>query len=242
MNNVPPIEIRRYLANYFKSTKYNFVSEREFFLCYAFDVYRRGWQYITRAGAADVGATYFPHRIRNDALDKSTNKWEIVDDNQRLLWSWGEYIVRLIDEYKIERSPEKVAERIIKIHEAMKETKCPKWFNIGVLEGDDLFKDVVQQTVVKTAKKARLPLLRMREDPEAVEWIEAIIGMAFDIIGLPILSGEKLVRLFVKRVAPDFIGKVEVSIEDNRRRVINLFHKGAFGYPGLVIGSSNLSA
>jgi len=115
LNRVPPIKVRQYLTNYFERTKYKFSSEQEFFLCYAFDVYRRGWQYMSRVSATDVGATYFPHKIRNDALEKSTNQWRVLRQKQKILWSWGDYIVSLLEEYKIARSPERVAEQIVKI-------------------------------------------------------------------------------------------------------------------------------
>ncbi|MBN1873022.1 MAG: hypothetical protein JXA33_02250 [Anaerolineae bacterium] len=239
LERVPFIKAPRYLSSYFQKTKYKFDSQNEFLLCYAFDVYRRGWQYMSRVSAADIGATYFPHEIRDDALEASTNKWEILRGNQKMLWSWGDYIVYLLDEYKIERSPQRVAERIIKIQEAMKQTNCPKWFNIGTFEYDDSFKELIQQTLDKTARKAKLPVLRMREDPQAVELITAIIEIAFDFVVSPLLSIGKGMRVIIKTISPDLVGRLEMNVENQSRNAIRMFHKGAFGYPGLMLGGGN---
>ena len=116
---------------------------------------------------------------------------------------------------------------------------CPKWFNVGILEDENAFKDLVQQTIDKTVKKAKLPILRIREDPQAVELVETIIGIVFDFVAGKIPSVMKCVHVIVKTVNPDAVGKLEMSIEDSRRKVINLFYKGTFGYHGLVVGSGS---
>jgi len=112
-------------------------------------------------------------------------------------------------------------------------------FNVGMLEDENAFKGLVQQTIDKTVKKAKLPILRIREDPQAVELVETIIGIVFDFVAGKIPSVIKCVRVIVKTVNPDAIGKLEMRTEDSRRKIINLFYKGTFGYPGLVVGSGN---
>lgn len=246
MIRVPTIEAHRYLLDYLRTTSYKFRSEKEFFLCYAFDVYRRGWQYMGRVNAADIRATYFPHKLRNSALENSTGKWRIFHQNQKALWSWGDYIVTLIEEYKLERSPQRIAERIIKIQEAMQETKCPKWFNIGTFVDDDPFRVTVQEKINRTIKKAKLPMLRIAEDPQAIELVKTIIEIAFNLVPGPISSIPKGFHVIIKTLDPKAVGtlgvnlnKLEMSLEEDKRKIVNLFYKGTvYGYPGLVVGNS----
>ena len=130
---------RRYLEELMKYVKpelATFSSLDEFLMCYAFDVYRRGWQYMeavrVSGEAVGVEATYFPHKLRNDALCVATNKWTEVSDCQEILWSWGGYIVQLLDEpgYEREQEPERVVDHVLAIRDAIKKNResiPPRW-------------------------------------------------------------------------------------------------------------------
>lgn len=241
---VPAVKLPKYL----EEERNTFNSTDEFLLCYAFDVYRRGWQYLSRVSAADVGATYIPHELRNDALEVATDAWRPLHLSQDLLWSWGGYIVELLDEpeYGHERSPERIAERVLAIREAMDEVGCPRWHHVHVVEEDGAFRPQsplkgFHQLIEETAHKAGLPFLRERKDRAADRIIGAGIEAIPDIVelikGVPpvslIFSGSKFILAILKRVDPDAVGR----FESQKRRAMNFFSKGRFGYRGLFPSS-----
>ncbi len=241
---VPAVKLPEYLED----ERSAFNSTDEFLLCYAFDVYRRGWQYLSTVSAADIGATYIPHELRNDALEVATDAWRTLHLSQDLLWSWGRYIVELLDEpeYEHERSPERIAERILAIREAMDDVGCPKWHHVHIIEEDGSFRPQsplkgFHQLIEETAHKAGLPLLREHKDRAAdqiirtgLETIPDIVELSKDVPPVSIIfSGSKFILAILKRVRPDAVGR----LESQKRRAVGFFLKGRFGYRGLLPSS-----
>lgn len=232
---VPASKIPKYLEEEIRT----FSSTDEFLLCYSFDVYRRGWQYLGRVSAADVQATYFPHELRNNALDVGTDAWRTLHLNEELLWSWGGYIVELLDEpeYENQRSPERIADYVLAIREAMNKIGCPKWLDVAIVEEDGSLRspEVIKgfsKLIEETAHIAGLPLLRMRKHSDrTIDLVTTGIEFFSHVSdSLPIIfSGLRFLLAVLKRVNPDAVGK----IENKRRKAINLFFKGKFGYRGL---------
>jgi hypothetical protein len=211
--------------NYLHIELSRFSSLEDFLLCYLFDNYRRGWQYIEGVKAAGdaegIEAVYFPHALRNHALNSSTANWQDIQLKQNQLWSWGGYIVELLNEpeYEQERSPEKVVEYILAIHEAMDKTGCPRWDYEDIFDRNGKIKNKkylkkLHTYVEETANRAKLPLLRLQES-------EATLI-------------EKLAHLAVRFVSPALV--IDPKSEMRLRRLArNIpFYKGNFGYRGLL--------
>ena len=84
------------------------------------------------------------------------------------MWSWGHYLSCVIADpaYTAEKNPERIADRIDKIREAMTATGCPKWLDVELLIGrhgevtDRFFRERMREWVVLTAEKAGLPVLK----------------------------------------------------------------------------------
>lgn len=80
----------------YRAVASRFKSVTDFLLCYAYDVFRRGWQY--QAACAAAGATYVPHGIRDAALSVNSASWCRLAEESRSYWSWGDYLLNCLDE------------------------------------------------------------------------------------------------------------------------------------------------
>jgi hypothetical protein len=212
---------------YIQTELNRFNSIEDFLLCYLFDTYRRGWQYIEgvriASEAAGIKAIYFPHALRNHALHLATDNWQTIQIHQNRLWSWGGYIVELINEpeYEQERSPEKVIHYLLAISEAVEKTGCPKWDYETLFDKNGNVKNKkylkkLHNYIAETADSARLPLLRIQDTILETTLIE------------------KLAHLAIRFVSPRLV--IDAKSEMDLRRLTNSlpFYKGTFGYRGLL--------
>lgn len=157
---------------------------------------------MSKVGVIEAG--YFPHEIRNYAFDVSTKEWSEQHRTPTPLCDWGEYIVSLINDYEGERSPGKVAERVIKIHEAMEKTKCPKRLSMGPLKDKEQRKELTKPKFYETAREDGLRLVRIKPDPKAIGLIKEIMNIA----GGPVFSGIKIALLAMQAIEPNRVGKI----------------------------------
>jgi hypothetical protein len=233
------IDPPQYLAEYINQARDKFDSHREFFVCYAFDVYRRGWQYMRSVSECDARATYFPHLLRNDALESGTSGWQQLHQCQQLLWSWGEYIVQLIEEPAYENllTPEKVAEYVHRIREILRPSRddnryCPRWFEVATvneidriefLEDTETLRDCIEQT----ALEAGLPLLETIRRKNGLSKKRNFVDEA-------VLRGVPLVYSDMKSL------DIPLSRISAGRTSANLCWKGMFAHRGLIPKTSLL--
>ncbi len=154
-----------------------FASVDDFALCYAFDVYRRGWQYLQSVGLANPNAAYFPHALRYSALKNGNAVWDMLESAREVYWSWGKCITLLMQQDRdFPRTPQKVAEIMGKLRDqigASSETGkvCPQW--VKVAEYDDggnlrllppAEAKELTRTVEEMARKAGLRMSRRQEE------------------------------------------------------------------------------
>lgn len=229
----------RYIIEYLEHEKGKFSSYQEFFTCYAYDVYRRGWQYLRAVSENDMRAIYFPHRIRNDALEMGTNQWEVLHKCQNFLWSWGEYIVQLIEEpaYRGKLTPIHVAEYIHRIREQLRSDKydtsyAPKWFDIAVINEENEFEfldDIrnLQDCIEQTAFEAGLPILESLHAKKQISNVDDAIFL-----------GLKLTSPGIKNLNSE----ISVDVMDARRQgYVRGGKKGLFIHRGLITNTSKIS-
>jgi hypothetical protein len=226
------------------------LTPHEFALCYTFDVYRRGWQYLERVRATGENAAYFPHIIRIDALDSGAQDWAWVSYRQGVLWSWGAYICEVIHDkdYPAYRSPEGVAKLMEQVREAMVKTGCPAWDSVQVLDSTGKVLDgakllEIQQYVIETARTAGLPLLRRLSSPIeqttdilAEEAVSTAIKAVEVIGGTPVWLPFKIARIVAGVLDPQRVAKVGTGTERIRRAVSSKFFRGNYEYRGLIPG------
>jgi hypothetical protein len=141
-----------------------FDSTGDFLLCYAFDVYRRGWQY--QKNSHSMNATYFPHYIRDAALMGLPNIWARKASEWRRYWSWGTYVLEVLEEdgYKHLRSPEGLAEIVRNLKASIEKTECPRWVSIPTFSRlSNRYARYLGHHLNETAQAASLPLLFNRK-------------------------------------------------------------------------------
>ncbi len=244
---VPESELSQELTQYLRlrvgEGKY-YSSINEFLLCYAFDVYRRGWQYLAGVRAAGVGAVYFSHELRNTALDAAKEQWKQIHRNQEHLWSWGNYIVKVVKEIQKSKEipPEQVVEYILALSDTLKTEGYPKWEDAASVfdENNELRKDKqkflrdLQERVEGIASKAGVPLLRRSENQQAKvdeERMRKVIGIDSKVGSSLILSEGNFFKIVIEEASPETISKQD-KVTD--QRASDQFLKGTFGYYGLL--------
>jgi hypothetical protein len=132
-------------------------TDAEFILCYAFDIYRRGWQYLLDSKKAEPTTIYYPHPVRNDALDSLKGQWQAQDIEQYEV-SFGRYFLELIMEPEYlatgELDPERVVNFLLPLRESV----------LKIDRTRTLDPKYLKHKFQEAAKEAKLPLLKPRID------------------------------------------------------------------------------
>ena len=129
-------------------------------LCYAFDVYRRGWQYFGSIGNTDSSAIYFSHMIRDDAFDAINKAWENMEFCQNNLWSWGEYLIRILEspEYGKTFSVSMIFDKILALQQIIG-SGFPRWHYINI--SGDYNSESFQSYLIIEKQKMNRPQMRL---------------------------------------------------------------------------------
>lgn len=223
------------------------VPAEEFPLCYAFDVYRRGWQYAECVRLRDEDSAYVPHSLRVNCLDR-TAAWLPVEFRQKYLWSWGKYICAVLKDPQLPayRTPKAVVEMVNRIKRVMAEPGgCPTWDSSRVLDDRGRVKDldylrVMQTWAMESAREAGLPLLP--RPATAREALGELAGVAMDesfdaledFAKTTILLPLRLAEIAGKVLAPDLVATADTFIEMRKRGVQALLFRASFGYGPLI--------
>jgi len=224
------------------------LSDWEFPLCYAFDVYRRGWQYAESVRALGRGAAYLPHALRQNALESGTQAWAEVELVQRHLWSWGHYLCNVLDDEDLPayESVEAIMDLVDRIKNAMLRNGCPRWSEAGYIDDSGAVVDrkylaILQGWIVETAKAASVPILRRALGPGeelaqtlSGESVGEAIELAEDAVGGAILLPLKLLRVAVRVLSPELVARVDTQMEQRTRAMKALFFRASYDYKDLV--------
>jgi hypothetical protein len=223
--------------NYLEAAK-KFRSTTDFLLCYAFDVFRRGWQYQKRAHAA--GTVYVPHYLRNEALEVRNDAWDSVSEEARRYWSWGNYIVEVLDEdgFRHFRTPEGLQEIIGHLIGAIKSTRCPTWMDIPSKANlPQATRATIVDILESTARAAKLPLLWRKDFLNSR--VCGGLSIAEDALSIyhkagVLIHATRLVYAAVHSLRPAFdnhIAGVEMKIREVSKPVLRclLTRRGLFG-------------
>jgi len=242
----PPLILPNLLPE-FMHNQFQGLSPLEFPLCYAFDVYRRGWQYVERVRQLKNGSAYVPHSLRKNCLSK-TATWTPIEFRQEYLWSWGKYICAVLhdDHLAHYRSPAAVVDMVNSIKRVMSQQGgCPTWDASRVIDDCGNIVDLsylkeIQKRVMECAQEAKLPQLprpnAVREAAGemagvAKDAVMTLIEGALDLtIGLPI----ELTKIVGKVVAPDVVAQVETITETKKRELQSLLFHASLEYGPLV--------
>lgn len=223
------------------------LSLQEFPLCYAFDVYRRGWQYVERVRRLNDGSAYVPHSLRGNCLD-NTATWTAVEFRQNNLWSWGKYICTALRDDKLPalRTPEAVVGMVNRIKKVMtKSHGCPTWDASRIISAQmeladqDYIKEI-QEWVKETAREANLPLLNRPH--RAAEAISELTLLAVDkglstleqLLGWTVLLPFTLAKIAGGVVAPETVAKVDTLVEVKKRQVRSWLFRASIDYNPLI--------
>jgi hypothetical protein len=220
----------------------------EFSLCYAFDVYRRGWQYAERVRGLQNRSAYVPHSLRENCLE-NTAKWAAVEFRQDTLWSWGKYICAVLrdDDLSAFRTAEAVAGMVgrIKATIAQPHGRAPTWDGSGAIGADGQLADRkfiehLQEWVVWIAREADLPLLR-RSDPVSGSLstgtsvaVGEVLARLEQSAGVTILLPFALAKILARVVVPHEVALVDTWAEAKYRKVQKVLLRASFDYDSLV--------
>lgn len=232
----------------FSSSDMGGLEAREFALCYTFDVYRRGWQYLESVRRTNDEAAYVPHAIRNDALESGAKDWAAISYRQGSLWSWGSYICEVVsdDKYPNFRSSTAVVRLVESIRKAMETTGCPTWDGSKLVDEAGIIKDTrrlreIQEWVIDTARTADAPLLKRVSHPihEATyilveEGVTEAAEEGGNSLGVPVVLPFKLAKIVAKVIDPKRVAKMDTTIEKVRRKVLSKLFKASYEYRGLI--------
>jgi hypothetical protein len=237
------------LPSYLAESRGAFETVEELALCYAYDVYRRGREYADRAGRAVPEATYFPHPLRNDALEAPAKTLNTLHRSQELLWSWGGCVLKEVEREPEHRNPAYVIELICGIRKAM-EDRCPKWHYLDIIDEEGKLKPNSPRLIkefrglaVDAALHAepKLHLDWLVKESELLAALRSMVPPAgLAVLGLLVQLPLGLAYTTVK-VAATPIGKLPAArhagetIEQAARRATPwMVRKGILGFPGLL--------
>lgn len=213
-----------------------FGSIDDFCMCYVFDVYRRGWQYLrsSQNTTREINAVYFPHLLRNNALD-TVGGWQQLKTSQSLYWSWGAYLLNVLLE--TDKSANRVMDYILAIRESMSATGCPKWADIVINDGQIDKHSLLEakELIYETASQAKLPSLKMddtqikRFDPvgEVATYMVETIAPVF---GIAKIIAKIIFPIVIKQLDAELVEKLDYSTKS----ATNKLFKGSYGYKGLL--------
>lgn len=223
-------------------------SPAEFAVCYAYDVFRRGWAYQGRAAAA--AASYVPHEYRNAALEKSA-KWHVSDQIRGLTFSWGKYFARLVHEYPSERSVSRIAQRIDDVRRVCEELLIMPWVHAYIQDVDpsqspddwEAFAGKLL-SIEAAARKAGLPLLAFDKEPGNQLLQEALGASMWAFLherlahvstnAILIILGLELTYLLLKETTSIGI-LVQQEYRNEANVVSEMLHRvNQFGFPDLL--------
>ncbi|MGB7552745.1 MAG: hypothetical protein WBM04_00115, partial [Candidatus Korobacteraceae bacterium] len=208
-----------------------FGSLEELLLCYAYDVFRRGWKYQETSRRAPYQPWYFPHHLRNTALE-GIDGW--VQTAISSPWSWGKCIVEVVKDpaRNTERSAARVADMILAIKAAMLVTGCPKRLQFPLSRPESFNESEVHaliELLEATAHDAKLPLTRLMSDSTPRRLAQIGIEGIREELRLGVI--EEILRVLPFK---NVHAQLDRRIADAAANLANLFRKGTYGYRGLV--------
>ena len=197
---------------------------------YAFDTFRRGWQYATSSAVTGRQIWYCPHRIRQLALESGSRSW--LESSREKYWSWGRCLANVIESAQDMSEPERVSDWI----NGIVESNPPRWVGIpesiwaqpDSREGRIAVRDLVE-VIEGVARSARIPMMLMKRPPLAVKLANLAVVDVIEELKLGTIEGV-LQMLPTKAVAE----RLTFQVAEGAKDAVNFFYKGTFGYPGLI--------
>jgi hypothetical protein len=193
---------------------------------YAFDVYRRGWQYADKCRQSGLEITYCPHAFRQAALDSGSPDW--LEQTREYYWSWGRCLAHLV------KSHHPTLEQVVEWILSIKEAKPPQWRRFPPADEDrDAARMEMRQLIEmieSVATSAKLPKSQLL--PLGILWkpVEATAERLREQLELGTIC--KLLEILGAMKVVDTVG---FHLGEAAKDAINIYYRrGAFGYKGLV--------
>ena len=184
LTNVMPLAIRMPDEEYLKEEIHNAKDSLvNFQYCYAYDVFRRGWQYAEAARQRNLEISYCPHQFRRRALDGGSDGW--LEAAREIFWSWGQCIVNAVD-----TAPKPVAVELVAdwIH-GLLAAKVPRWIDVpdlvAMTEEDERAAHDLIEKLHEIALSAGIPLSKLHLGADRLlERIESgMSDISFQVLG-----------------------------------------------------------
>ena len=198
--------------------------------CYAYDVFRRGWQYAEATRLMkNFDIKYCPHQLRQRALSDASNSW--IERARMRHWSWGRCIAHIV---KTNPTPLPIG-RITDWINWLIDEKPPKWIEIPQLSSfgseteyrktlDDLL-----ESLREAAHSARIPRQRVRPLAFGIK----VGKLSIDKI-LEELEFSTVHTLIEMLPASKMLNALTFHVSETVKDAVNHYQTGTFDYPGLL--------
>jgi hypothetical protein len=196
--------------------------------CYAYDVFRRGWQYAQATRLKNLDIKYCPHQLRQRALSGASDAW--IEQARRRHWSWGRCIAHIV---KTNPDPVPIG-RITDWVNGLIPAK-PKWAEIPQLSssGSEIeyrkTLDCLIESLRVAARSAKIPRNRVRP----LAFAAKVGRLSIE----EVLEETKLgtVHAVIEMLpASKILDSVTFQVSETVKDAVNLFQTGTFDYPGLL--------
>ena len=197
--------------------------------CYAYDVFRRGWQYAEAARRTNLDIQYCTHQLRQRALEAASDSW--IEKSRNQFWSWGRCIVNAVQN---SFEPIEIS-RVAAWVDAIVDAKPARWIEIpqelermDAAERKRILTEMVE-SIEATARQAKIPRSLMMPKSLNVRLSEIPIEALTEALHL--ITALKVLQLLP---ANNVLDTVSNGAGEAIKDVANFFQKGTFGYPGLI--------
>lgn len=197
--------------------------------CYAYDVFRRGWQYAEAARQKNLDIKYCPHQLRRRALSDASDAW--IEQARSTHWSWGRCIAQIVKSNSNPVTTGQIGDWVNGLIAA----KTPRWVEIPLPSkagSESEYRKLLAErleSLETVAHAAKIPRQKLRPLPFGIRFVGLSIEKALEELKLSTVH-----TLVDALPAGKMLDTLAFHIAETARDGVNFYQTGTFGYPGLL--------
>jgi len=197
--------------------------------CYAYDVFRRGWQYAEAARLKGLDIKYCPHQLRRRALSDASDSW--IEQARSRHWSWGRCIAHIV-----KTNPEPLTTgQITDWVNGLIDAKTPRWVEIpepSSSESESEYRKALAdqvESLEEAARLARIPRQKLRPLPFGIKVVALSVEKELEELKLGTVHTQ------IKMLpANKMLNALNFHVSEMLKDAVNYYQTGTFGYPDLL--------
>lgn len=198
--------------------------------CYAYDVFRRGWQYAEATRQAErFDIRYCPHQLRQRALSDASDSW--IEQARMRHWSWGRCIANIV-----KTNPEPIPlGQVTDWINGLVAANPPKWTEIPTITNigsEDEYRKAVNdllEPLRQAAHLAKIPRQKIKPLTLGIKVGKLSIDIMFDALKLSAVH-----TLLEMLPHSKVLDSVKFYASESIKDAVNHYQTGTFDYPGLL--------